>query len=107
MTQPCYKTYAPGRIVPMSHFSCGSQRGGRTLPNLRSNTRAASWVHGAANFIRLISLAAAMASMLGVASANAQSGDADLAKQLANPIASLTGVPFQNNFDCCYEPIGA
>jgi len=34
----------------------------------------------------------------------AQSNDAELAKQLANPVSSLISVPFQSNYDCCFGP---
>lgn len=47
---------------------------------------------------RLVALL--MAALLGPAVCFAQGGrEADLAKQLANPIASLMSVPLQSNFD--------
>jgi hypothetical protein len=36
--------------------------------------------------------------------AAAQQSEAELAKQLNNPVASLTSVPFQYNHDCCFGP---
>lgn len=38
-------------------------------------------------------------AMLTLGNASAQDADMELAKKLANPIASLISVPFQNNFD--------
>jgi len=40
----------------------------------------------------------------GLVPASAQSQDADLAKKLNNPVASLISVPFQYNYDCCFGP---
>ena len=37
----------------------------------------------------------------------AQDSDHDLAKKLNNPVASLTSVPLQFNYDCCFKPVGS
>lgn len=42
---------------------------------------------------------------LATSSANAQSGDADLAQELTNPIANLITVPIQMNFDSDIGPM--
>lgn len=57
--------------------------------------------------MRRLFTAAALAGVslsLTPALAAAQGDDAELAKQLANPAASLISVPFQGNYDCCYGP---
>jgi hypothetical protein len=51
-----------------------------------------------------IVLGAGLLSTLIGASARAQESDADLAKKLSNPAASLISVPLQTNYDCCYGP---
>jgi hypothetical protein len=47
-----------------------------------------------------------MAIVAGAASVRAQESDEALAKQTANPVASLISVPFQNNYECCIGPEG-
>ena len=47
----------------------------------------------------------AVATLLALPSlAHAQDSDAELAKKLSNPVASLISVPFQYNHDCCFGP---
>ena len=53
---------------------------------------------------RLLALAAAVGLLAAPAFARAQDSDAELAKKLSNPVASLISVPLQANYDCCYGP---
>ena len=46
----------------------------------------------------------AVGCCLAPALAHAQDSDAELAKKLSNPVASLISVPLQLNYDCCYGP---
>ena len=48
--------------------------------------------------------ACSAAVLLSPALALAQESDAELAKKLANPVASLISVPLQTNYDCCFGP---
>jgi hypothetical protein len=49
-------------------------------------------------------LALAAAGCLAPGVAQAQDDNAELAKKLSNPVASLISVPLQQNYDCCYGP---
>jgi hypothetical protein len=49
-------------------------------------------------------LIAAAVAGLWAGAVRANDSDAELAKKLSNPVASLISLPFQNNFDCCIGP---
>jgi hypothetical protein len=54
--------------------------------------------------VRALRLSLALAAALTIAGAGAASADdsdAELAKKLSNPVASLISVPLQSNLDCC------
>ncbi|HSO46919.1 MAG TPA: transporter, partial [Rhizobiaceae bacterium] len=44
-------------------------------------------------------------AIFAASSALAQDNDAELAKQLSNPVASLISVPFQGNYDTGIGPL--
>ena len=51
-----------------------------------------------------LTTACCLAPVLAPALAHAQDDNAELAKKLSNPAASLISVPLQQNYDCCYGP---
>ncbi len=51
-----------------------------------------------------IPYALAFAALAAPVLAHAEDSDAELAKKLNNPVASLVSVPFQLNHDCCFGP---
>lgn len=53
---------------------------------------------------RICMLMGTVAGVLGGIAVSAGAQDADLAKQLSNPVASLVSVPFQFNYDLGFGP---
>lgn len=43
-----------------------------------------------------------LACAMAACAVRAQETDADIAKQLSNPVANIISVPFQGNYDCCF-----
>jgi hypothetical protein len=55
------------------------------------------------SLVRRFLVLAVLAGVVFSAS-SARADEADLAKQLSNPVSSLISVPFQFNYDCCFGP---